>query len=173
MKKIMITIIIIGICFLIVNFVISKDREYQVNKIEKKITHPIKIKENEPYGILINKNHNIKEIIYYGDSEKVLNQGLGQSTKSHLPGQNKPILIGGHNGTFFRNLFALKTGDIIKIKTGYGIFKYQVTKIEEKQAQKFNALILNTDQELLILYACKQYEIGSDNRYFVYAKKVV
>ncbi|MDF2568141.1 MAG: hypothetical protein K0R90_1597, partial [Oscillospiraceae bacterium] len=65
--------------------------------------------------------------IYFGDSDENLKKGVGQYIGSFLPGYGAPILIGGHNNTYFNGLKNIKKDDIITITTSYGTFKYKVT----------------------------------------------
>jgi LPXTG-site transpeptidase (sortase) family protein len=113
--------------------------------------------------------------VYYGDSDADLQKGVGHSTQSFLPGEGKPILIGGHDGTFFAPLEQIKTGDEVKITTDYGEFQYNVVGIKIAESTDTNAYNLNQDKEELILYTCYPFgKLAGDrgNRYFVYCEKV-
>ena len=41
------------------------------------------------------------EDLYFGDSNAVLKKGIGQYMGSFLPGYGSPILLSGHNNTYF------------------------------------------------------------------------
>lgn len=113
--------------------------------------------------------------IYFGDSEGVFDKGAGQYLGSYIPGLNKPILLGGHDNTFFAPLEQAKEGEIIKVQTSYGVFEYEVTGTKIANANDASAYDLASETEELILYTC--YPFGSyiglkDERYYVYAKKI-
>ena len=45
--------------------------------------------------------------VYYGDTNSILNQGVGtyvDSSGAGIPGESKTILMAGHNNTFFNDL---------------------------------------------------------------------
>lgn len=117
---------------------------------------------------------NVKAPVYFGDSDSVLRKGLGQYLGSMIPGYGKPILISGHNNTFFKNLKNVKVGDNIKITTSYGVYEYKVTNSKIANANDKSAYDLGQEKEELILYTCYPFDaLGLINkRYFVYADKV-
>lgn len=109
--------------------------------------------------------------IYYGDSDTILSYGVGQYPASGLPGSGKPILIGGHDETYFASLEQIKVGDTVLIDTNYGKFEYKVTSTKVTDAMDTKAYNLDQQKEQLILYTC--YPFGqvvgdSSGRYFVY-----
>ncbi len=113
--------------------------------------------------------------VYYGDNDEDLQRGVGHSTQSYLPGEGKPILIGGHDETYFALLKQIETGDSVKITTNYGDFQYKVVDIKIAQATDTKAYDLNQNKEELILYTCYPFGklIGTrSDRYFVYCDKV-
>jgi sortase A len=92
-----------------------------------------------------------------------------------MPGEGKPILIGGHDGTFFAPLKEIKNGDIINITTDYGQFEYKVISAKIADKTDTTAYDLTQEKEQLILYTC--YPIGKvtgdrSDRYFVYCDRV-
>ncbi|WP_271713343.1 class D sortase [Anaeromicropila herbilytica] len=127
------------------------------------------------YAELISDRFDSAIPIYYGDSEKELQKGVGQYIGSYLPGEGKGILIGGHDTTFFESLDQLQANDKISIRTSYGEYTYQVKKAEIHKADDYNAYDLEADTEQLILYTC--YPIGKiitnrQERYYVYCDKI-
>lgn len=113
--------------------------------------------------------------VYFGDSDKVFKNGVGQYMGSYMPGYGKPILIGGHDATFFAPLEFIKQGDIIKITTNYGNYEYKVIDMKVAEATDKSAYDLSQDQEVLILYTCYPFGamIGNKSqRYFVCAEKI-
>ena len=115
----------------------------------------------------------IQADLYFGDSKQVLKKGVGQYIGSFLPGFGRPILISGHNHTFFHPLKDLCIGDIVTITTNYGIYEYEVTDMQVKRADDKTAYDLSQKVEQLIFYTCYPFdELGlTPYRYFVYADK--
>ncbi len=127
------------------------------------------------YGQLKCDKINLNVPIYYGDDEKSLSRGAGQYVQSGIFGQQKDIIIGGHDVTFFAPLKNVKEGYIFEADTRYGRFQYVVTDIKVLQANSEAAYDLSSKKERLILYTC--YPFGSilgerPNRYFVYCDKL-
>jgi sortase A len=114
--------------------------------------------------------------IYYGDSEACLAKGVGQYSKSSLPGEGKPILLSGHDSTFFAPLEGIKAGDIIRITADYGEFNYIVVSEGIADKSDTTAYDLTQDKEQLILYTCYPFGkvTGSRNdRFFVYCDRIL
>lgn len=112
--------------------------------------------------------------LYYGDTDEVLKKGIGQFTGTLIPGYGSPILLAGHNNTYFGNLKSIKKGDEVVITTSYGVFTYQVTKTAVKNCYDNTAYDLMQDKEQLIMYTCYPFgQLGLTNdRFYVYAEKV-
>lgn len=127
--------------------------------------------ENTQYGTISCNKIALTAPLYYGDNSYSLENGAGQYLASGFPGQGKPILIGGHDGTFFAPLKDMKKGDVVKIETTYGEFEYQVTGVKITDKNNSKAYDLTQDKEQLILYTCYPFGqlIGDrSKRYFVY-----
>jgi len=130
---------------------------------------------NTQYGTISCEQIALTAPLYYGDNSYSLQNGVGQYTESGMPGEGKPILIGGHDATFFATLKDIEVGDIVLIKTTYGEYKYQVveTKVSEKEDK--SAYDLTQTKEQLILYTCYPFGqlIGDrSRRYFVYLDRL-
>lgn len=118
---------------------------------------------------------NLSAPVYYGDSDTVFEQGVGQYLGSYLPGMGRTILLGAHDNTFFAPLESMEPGMEITIKTSYGVFTYQVTKTWITEENDASAYSLGQKKEQLILYTC--YPFGTyigvkDQRFIVYADKI-
>jgi sortase A len=127
------------------------------------------------YGNILCERIDLTAPIYYGDSDTALENGVGQYPASGLPGQGKPILIGGHDGTFFAPLEKIEPGDVVRVSTNYGQFEYKVTATKIADAMDATAYDLTQTKEQLILYTCYPFGqlIGDrKERYFVYCDKV-
>lgn len=112
--------------------------------------------------------------VYYGDDDISLEKGVGQYTGSSLFGFGKPILIGGHDTTYFAGLEQAQKGDVFEVATNYGHYTYEVTKTGIAKATDSSAYNLDQKEEQLILYTCYPFGKISGNRkdrYFVYCKR--
>ena len=107
------------------------------------------------------------ESIYFGDSANILKQGIGTSSMYAIPGDNKKVVLSGHNTGVFRNLSKLKIGNKINIHTNYANFDYKVkaTKIVSEN----DSSSLEKDYDL-ILYTCyPNDDLYGSKRLIVYA----
>lgn len=107
------------------------------------------------------------ESIYFGDSANILKQGIGTSSMYAIPGDNKKVVLSGHNTGVFRNLSKLKSGNKINIQTNYANFDYTVkaTKIVSEN----DSSSLEKDYDL-ILYTCyPNDDLYGSKRLIVYA----
>ena len=128
------------------------------------------------YGYIHSESVDMNAPIYYGDSEELFLEGAGQYVASGLPGEGKPILIGGHDVTYFAPLEFITEGDKITIDTNYGRFEYVVTHTAIADAGDTTAYDLTATCEQLILYTCYPFGemVGSRReRYFVYCDRVL
>jgi len=112
--------------------------------------------------------------IYFGDSDTILKNGVGQYTGSSIPGFGLPILLAGHNTTYFLPLQNIVVGDIVTITTNYGIYKYQITATKIVNKNLLSSFDLEQKKEQLIMYTCYPFNmLGTlQNRYFVYGDKI-
>lgn len=127
---------------------------------------------NTQYGTISCPQIALTAPLYYGDNSYSLQNGAGQYPESGFPGEGKPILIGGHDATFFSPLKNIKKGDIITIVTTYGSFEYQVNGFKVADKNDTKAYDLTQKKEQLILYTCYPFGkiIGDrSKRYFVYS----
>lgn len=130
-------------------------------------------KEGNQYATVSVDRVGLDRPVYYGDSSYILDIGIGHYVKSGLPGEGKPILLAGHNGTHFWKLQDVKKDDIVKIKTSWGEYTYKIYDIQIMEAVDFDTDQLEDKEERLIMYACYPFDSPSTpTRYFVYASKV-
>ena len=133
-------------------------------------------KQDSRYGTISCEQPAMSAPIYYGDSETALENGVGQYPNGSMPGMGKPILIGGHDGTYFAALAKMKIGDIIMIRTDYGQFQYCVVSKKIFDQSEASAYDLSQRKEQLILYTCYPFGqlVGSRNqRFFIYCEPVM
>ena len=123
------------------------------------------------------KRQNVDAPVYYGDTSKILNAGVGtykDDARVGIPGEGKTILLAGHNNTFFNDLQHAEVGATVTITTHYGVYTYEVTGTEILDYQDETAYDFTRTDENLILYTCYPFDaLGfTPNRFFVYAKYV-
>lgn len=132
------------------------------------------LKIKDKYGRIEIPTVKIDVPLIYGSTPQCLRIGVGQRIQSQKPGYEKPVMIAGHTIPYFKNLYNIKKGDIIKISTFYGIFEYKVTNYKIAKATDTTAYNLTQQKEQLILFTC--YPVGGvgekEDRFFVYADKV-
>lgn len=138
------------------------------------ITYPA---EGDKYAEISISGTTVSAPVYYGDSNSLLNQGVGTYKDANgvgIPGQGKTILLAGHNNTFFNDLQHVAVGAVVTIRTAYGTYTYEVTDTEVKDYQDASAYDFTRTDENLILYTCYPFDaLGfTPNRFFVYAKYV-
>ena len=128
----------------------------------------------EQFGELIIEDCQINDKLFFGDGNVELNNGVGIYNGSFVPGYGKTILIAGHNNTYFNGLKYAKKGQIVKIRTSYGNYQYEITDIQVKKATDTSAYDLAANYENLIMYTCYPFdELGlTPYRCFVYGKLV-
>lgn len=129
---------------------------------------------NKQFGDITIKSCDVDARLFFGDAAIPLRNGVGIYAGSFIPGYGKTILVAGHNNTYFNGLKNVKKGDIVKIRTSYGNYKYEVTGTKIYNASSKKSYDLNADEENLILYTCYPFDqVGlTEKRFFVYAKKV-
>ena len=138
----------------------SSAPEYQYEKqlsVEKNVNKKESFLEGEQYGEILCEKIDMRVPLYYGDNEKILEQGAGTWKGGSIPGKQGVTLIGAHDTTFFEGLGELKTGDKLTVNTSYGTTVYQVTGTEivnikddtiDKQLKEYE------NKDILILYTC-------------------
>lgn len=127
----------------------------------------------EAYAILSNEARGFTKEVIFGDSEDILAASVGQYEYSGIPGEGRPILLAGHNGSHFKQLKEFEIGDHVIMDTDYGHFVYEVTDMEIMAATDFDSAVLDKQEEFLIMYCCYPFDsLSTEDRYFVYAKKI-
>lgn len=149
---------------------VVEEQDSTLNKSEIQVPEP-----DTRYGTISCERIALSAPLYYGDSDEVLQDGAGQYTNNTLPGLGKPMLVSGHDVTYFKPLAEVKIGDIITIATDYGTFEYSVVSKKVLSKSDPAAFDLTQEKEQLILYTC--YPFGQltgerENRFFVYCDPV-
>ncbi|TAH67238.1 MAG: class D sortase [Anaerolineaceae bacterium] len=134
-----------------------------------------KPEQGTQYGSIYCERIGLSVALYFGDDAISLQKGAGQYPLSGLPGRGRPILISGHDITFFAPLELITEGDIINIVTEYGSFDYELVGTLITDASDTTAYKLTLNREQLILYTCYPFGklIGDrDGRIFFYCDPV-
>jgi len=132
--------------------------------------------EGELYGVIYSDPPGIIDAyLFYGDSPRELNMGVGTYTGhpgAYIPGSGRTVLLAGHANTVFSQLGELRAGDIIHIDTSYGRYRYRVTHRRIARDTDTSAYDFTRTDENLILYTCYPFDsFGLTNdRFFVYAE---
>lgn len=144
---------------------------YKVSYVNKSDVHyPTR---GQKYATLRIENAELEENLCLGDDERTIKKNLGTYEFSGLPGEGKPILVAGHNGTIFKRLPYAQVGDIVEIETTWGKYHYQIYNIEIIKATDWDTSILNDQEEILIMYTCYPFDqVDVPDRYFVYAEMI-
>lgn len=127
------------------------------------------------YGTVSISGTSVNCNLYWGDSENELHAGAGTFTGGQIPGANGATLVGGHTGTFFRDLESVQMGADITVETNYGTYHYTVTDMQVILAAEFGMDELNAaPRNSILLYTC--YPFGqltvTPQRYMVTAEYV-
>ena len=157
MKKILVILILIGISLIsVASYIDYKDNnikndlisnyennssidnsiEKENDNIENKISNEFEYKEEtinskrtNVIGMLERKSIGLKAPIV--DGEENLDYVVAKYRNSANFGQVGNVILAGHNnmkGSIFKNLYKVKIGDIIEIKTDNNIYKYKLTE---------------------------------------------
>ncbi len=141
----------------------------------KDIQYP---KLGEQYAMLTCKRIELEVPVYWGDTTKILNAGVGQFMGSFLPGFDRSILLSAHNTTYFKPIEQIQVGDIVICDTNYGEFQYivdEVSIMNVEDAEDMLNRILALPEEKLIMYTCYPFQsiVGNkEKRIFVFADKL-
>lgn len=79
------------------------------------VTYP---SEGDRYATITISGTNVDAPVYYGDTNKILNAGVGtykDDSRVGIPGEGKTILLAGHNNTFFNDLQHAEAGATVTI----------------------------------------------------------
>lgn len=157
MKKILVILILIGISLIsVASYIDYKDNNIKNNlisnyennssidnsiekendNIENKVSNEFEYKEEgenskriNVIGILEIKSIGLKAPIV--DGEENLDYVVAKYRSSANFGQAGNVILAGHNnmkGSIFKNLYKVKIGEIIEIKTDNNIYKYKLTE---------------------------------------------
>ena len=125
------------------------------------------------YANIVIEDLDIDLPLYFGDTLKILRNGVGQSSGGYFPGEGGSIICMGHNNSgYLRRLPEIEIGTKIQIKATYGTFTYVVYDTKIVPQENLDAVPIQDEEEVLMLYTC--YPVNSighaKNRFIAYAK---
>jgi sortase A len=116
---------------------------------------------------------NVKTLVREGVDDSTLRLAAGHVPGTALPGQSGNVAITAHRDTFFRGLRAIRTNDLIRLKTPAGDFDYQVTALETVEPTDVRVLEAHGRHELTLITCFPFTFIGhAPQRYIVHAEAV-
>ncbi len=89
--------------------------------------------------------------IYFGISDKALLDGVAQLSSTSLPGFGKPVMLYGYSLTHFAGIENISAGDMLKITTNYGVYKYEVKETSTFTSSEKPPYDLSAEKETLVL----------------------
>ena len=183
MKKILVILILIGISLIsVASYIDYKDNnikndlisnyennssidnsiEKENDNIENKVSNKFEYKEEgensnrtNVIGILEIKSIGLKAPIV--DGEENLDYVVAKYRNSANFGQVGNVILAGHNnmkGSIFKNLYKVKIGDIIEIKTDNNIYKYKLTERVIVNPSDSSLLTKNISEKEITLITC-------------------
>lgn len=183
MKKILVILILIGISLIsVASYMDYKDNnikndlisnyennssidnfiEKENDNIENKVSNKFEYKEEtinskrtNVIGILEIKSIGLKAPIV--DGEENLDYVVAKYRSSANFGQAGNVILAGHNnmkGSIFKNLYKVKIGDIIEIKTDNNIYKYKLTERVIVNPSDSSLLTKNISEKEITLITC-------------------
>lgn len=119
-------------------------------------------------------------LIYFGDSDWVLDRGIGTLPWTTLPVGGKDTLSGitGHSGManqiLFDNIRYLKNGDVFYVnafgkRIAYQVYKQKIVDPDDRNAAK--AFYIQKDKDIAALMTCTPLFVNS-HRLIVYGKRI-
>lgn len=113
--------------------------------------------------------------LVYGDHEAALKKGAGQYMGSSIIGYGGTTMICAHVNRQFANLHLVEVGDMVQIRTSYGVYTYEVKYVGVHSASDDSIYDLSREDENVVMYTCyyQQTALGSVKmRFFVCADYV-
>ena len=121
------------------------------------VIHP---KFGEMYAVLTTSAFDISIPVYWGSNSELFEHGACQSSGSKILGEEGNTVISAHEDTFFSELYKLKTGNTVTLKTNYGEFVYKVKEIVSFN-KKDSRYVSPSETSKLTLYTCKKDILGN------------
>ena len=115
----------------------------------------------------------VSAVIKEGVDTKTLSRAVGHVPYTPLPGEKGNVGVAAHRDTFFRGLRDIRQGDVIRVVTHDGIYKYEVDSL--KIVWPKNVEVLDpTPDERITLVTCYPFNyVGSAPKRFIVQGKQV
>jgi sortase A len=112
-------------------------------------------------------------VVVEGDSDAVLDRAIGHLPDTPLPWHSGNTALAAHRDALFRPLRDVRLGDVLRLKTPYGDFDYQVRETLIVKPQDV-WVIDPTPRSMLTLISCYPFDyIGhAPERFIVRAERI-
>lgn len=162
-----------GIFFLLCGFVREKVHVFVETKaIQEKI-----VQKQDYFAILeIPQIHLKKELYSIDDKRNQVDQNIFVHENSVLPKNGTSnLILAGHSGTgkhaYFKDLYRLKVGDIVKLYYEGHLYHYQIKEIEYQE--KTGELYLKNEfSDMITLITCTYQDKRTQTIYYAKLEKI-
>jgi len=115
----------------------------------------------------------VSVMIFEGDDTAILKQGAGHIPGTALPASSGNIGIAAHRDTYFRPLRAIRTNDVITLKTPAGTSWYAVSDYKIVRPSAVGLLVQAPGRDLTLVTCYPFFYVGSaPERFIVHARKI-
>jgi sortase A len=90
---------------------------------------PASLTAGEPIGTLEIVRVGLSGVVVEGDDDAVLDRAIGHLPDTPLPWQTGNSALAAHRDALFRPLKDVRFGDVLRLRTPYGDYEYQVREI--------------------------------------------
>jgi sortase A len=131
------------------------------------------LRTGEPVGSLQIVRVGLSGVVVEGDSDAVLDRAIGHLPDTPLPWHSGNTALAAHRDALFRPLRDVRLGDVLRLKTPYGDFDYQVRETLIVKPQDV-WVIDPTPSSMLTLISCYPFDyIGhAPERFIVRAERI-
>jgi sortase A len=129
-------------------------------------------KPGDLYGNITISGTRIDAPVYWDDSPRELNKGVGTYAGGWLPGFGRTVMMAGHRDTDFKDLGSAQIGAVITIVTHYETYTYEITDIAVFHMNDEDSYDFTVNEENIILYTCYPFDFigAARERFFVYGR---
>ena len=134
---------------------------------------PGSLRTGEPVGSLQIVRVGLSGVVVEGDTDAVLDRAIGHLPDTPLPWHFGNTALAAHRDALFRPLRDVRLGDVLRLKTPYGDFDYQVRETLIVKPQDV-WVIDPTPRSMLTLISCYPFDyIGhAPERFIVRAERI-
>lgn len=132
-----------------------------------------KLAPNETIGRIEIPRVQVSAVVKEGIDTKTLSRAVGHVPYTALPGQKGNIAVAAHRDTFFRGLRNIRQGDVIRVVTLDGVYRYQVDAMKIVWPKNVEVLDPTPDPRLTLVTCYPFNYIGSAPKRFIVSAKQV